>query len=176
MYKIRLKRLRPSQILLFSFIVSIIFGTGLLMLPIARGSEGTINFMTALFTSTSAIAVTGLSVVDISKSFSTFGQLVILILIQLGGLGIMTFSSVLMMLIGRRITYHEKRILQEDLNQDTIDGIVTFIRKLIRIVFGIELLGAIILAIRFSRDMPIGKAIYFAIFHSVSAFCNAGFS
>lgn len=169
-------RLKPSQMLLMSFIIIIIIGTFFLMLPVSRGSEGRIDFLTALFTSTSAVAVTGLSVVNISKSFSLFGQIVILILIQLGGLGIMTFSSVIMMLIGRKITYHEKKILQEDLNQDTLDGIVTFIKRMVKVVFTIELIGAFFLAIRFGRDMPFLKAVYYAVFHSVSAFCNAGFA
>ncbi len=176
MLKITFNKIRPSQILLLSFLLIIVAGTILLRLPFATQSGQNVDWLTAAFTSTSAVAVTGLSVVDISKVFSSFGQIVILVLIQLGGLGIMTFSSVIMILIGRKITYHEKRILQEDLNQDKLDGIVTFIERMIKIVFSIELIGALLLTIRFSQDMKFGKAVYFAVFHSVSAFCNAGFS
>jgi len=171
-----MNKLKPSQILFFSFILIIFIGTILLLLPISQGSEGNLSFFEALFTATSSLSVTGLSVVDISRAYSKFGQTIILVLIQLGGLGVMTFSSVFMLLIGRRIKYHEKKILMENLNRDSLDNIVDFIVKLIKIVFLIEFIGAIFLLIRFKQDMALLDAIFYSIFHSISAFCNAGIS
>lgn len=171
-----MNKLKPSQILFFSFILIIFIGTILLLLPISRGSEGNLKFFEALFTATSSLSVTGLSVVNISQAYSRFGQTIILVLIQLGGLGVMTFSSVFMLLIGRRIKYHEKKILMENLNRDSLDNIVDFIIKIIRIVFFIEFIGAVLLLIRFKQDMPLLDAIFYSIFHSISAFCNAGIS
>ncbi len=175
--KKRNQKRTPSQILLILFLVIILIGTIVLMLPIStpKGEVG-ISFLEALFTSTSAVSVTGLSVLDVSKTFSTFGKTIIMILFQLGGLGIMTFSSIIMFLIGRKITYQEKRILQEDLNQETVGGIIKFIKRLISMVFIIEGIGAILLFLCFRKDFEVGEAIYYAVFHSISAFCNAGFS
>lgn len=170
------KNLTPSKILLLSFVVIILIGTVFLSLPIAS-YEGVENSpLTALFTATSAVSVTGLSVVDVSTTYNYFGKTIILILIQLGGLGIMTFSSILMMIIGKRISYEEKKILKEDLNQEALGGIVRFIRTLMAIVFTIEGVGAILLFTQFRKDYSFLKAIYYSVFHSVSAFCNAGFS
>lgn len=170
------KNLTPSKILLLSFVVIILVGTLFLSLPISYYKGVAYSPLTALFTATSAVSVTGLSVVDVSKTYNYFGKTIILILIQLGGLGIMTFSSIVMMLIGRRISYEEKKILKEDLNQEALGGIVRFIKRLMTIVFTIEGIGAILLFIAFRKDYSFWKAVYYAIFHSVSAFCNAGFS
>ncbi len=170
------KNLTPSKILLLSFVVIILIGTVLLSLPISYYKKGDYSPLTALFTATSAVSVTGLSVVDVSKTYNYFGKTIILILIQLGGLGIMTFSSILMMLIGKRISYEEKKILKEDLNQEALGGIVRFIRTLMAIVFTIEGVGALLLFTQFRKDYSFLKATYYSVFHSVSAFCNAGFS
>lgn len=170
------KILSPSKILLLSFVSIILLGTFFLSLPISYLENTEHSVLTAFFTSTSAVCVTGLSVIDISKTYTYFGKTVILILIQLGGLGIMTFSSILMLLIGKKITYEEKKILKEDLNSESLSGIIKFIRRLIAIVISIELIGAFFLFLSFRKELPILKAIYFSIFHSVSAFCNAGFS
>ncbi|TDT71788.1 trk system potassium uptake protein TrkH [Hypnocyclicus thermotrophus] len=179
MYKKKINKIKssmtPSEILILSFIIIITIGTILLSLPVAKLDKSA-GVFTALFTATSAVSVTGLSVVDISKTYSYFGKTVILILIQLGGLGIMTFSSILALLIGRKISYEEKKILKEDLNQEALGGIIRFVRKIIYIVLSIETIGAIFLFLSFIKIMPLKKAIYFSIFHSVSAFCNAGFS
>lgn len=177
MFKIKLKKLTPSQILLRSFMIIIFIGALLLMLPIAHVQNESISLLTAVFTATSAVSVTGLSLVDVGNTFTIFGQIVILILIQLGGLGILTFSSLVMMLIGRKITYHEKRMLQEDLNHEKIGGIIRFTKRMIIIVLTIETMGALFLYIPFSKMFGHGlKAVYYAVFHSISAFCNAGFS
>lgn len=170
------RELTPSQILILSFLIIIAIGTLLLTLPAAKMPGEKAGPFTALFTATSAVSVTGLSIVDVSKTYSYFGKTIILILIQLGGLGIMTFSSIIMMLIGKKITYEEKKLIQEDLNQEALGGIIRFVRRLILIVVTIEAGGALLLFIAFVKYMSIKKAIYFAVFHSISAFCNAGFS
>lgn len=171
-----LKKMTPSQILVNSFLIIIAAGTILLMLPIATVDGKGNDFITALFMTTSAVAVTGLAVIDISTKFTIFGQVVIMVLVQLGGIGIMTFSSIIMMMIGKRISYNEKVILKEGLNQDSMGGIIRFIRRVIKIILLIEGIGAVILTMGFMRTMPLGKAIYYGIFHAVSAFCNAGFA
>lgn len=171
-----IKKMPPSRILLLFFIVAIFIGSLLLMLPGATTPGNEISYLTSLFTITSAISVTGLSTVDVSKVFTPFGKVIILIFIQLGGLGIMTFSSLVFLLIGKRITYRERKILKEDLNAENTGEVTDFIKRLIMIVFTIEFLGAALLTIGFLKRMPLKTAIYYGIFHSVSAFCNAGFS
>ncbi|MEI6856046.1 potassium transporter TrkG [Psychrilyobacter sp.] len=176
MKKISFRRILPSRILVLSFIVIILIGTFFLSLPIAVNKGQEISILTALFTATSAVSVTGLTLVDVSMIFSPFGKAVILILIQLGGLGIMTFSTLIFTLIGKQISYHERKILKEDLNSYTIGGIIKFLKRIVLIVVGIEIIGAIFLTLGFSSTMPLKKAMVYGIFHSVSAFCNAGFS
>ncbi len=176
MKKISFKRMLPSKILVMSFIVIILIGTFFLSLPFAVYKGQDISILTALFTATSAVSVTGLSLVDVSKVFSPFGKAIILILIQLGGLGIMTFSTLVFTLIGKQISYQERKILKEDLNSYTIGGVIKFLRRIVLIVIGIEVIGAIFLTLGFMKTMPTKKAVIYGIFHSVSAFCNAGFS
>lgn len=174
--KLKKKRtMTPPKVLLLSFAILIAIGTLLLSLPISV-KEGVQNsVLTALFTSTSAVAVTGLSVVDVPNFYSYFGTTVILVLIQLGGLGVMTFSSVIMLLVGKKITYEDRKVLQEGLNRDSMGGIVKYVKRVIYIVMAIEGIGALLLLFSFIKKYSILKAIYFSIFHSVSAFCNAGF-
>lgn len=176
MKKISFRRILPSRILVMSFIAIIFIGTFFLSLPIAVNKGQNISILTALFTATSAVSVTGLSLVDVSMVFSPFGKIVILILIQLGGLGIMTFSTLVFTLIGKQISYHERKILKEDLNSFTVGGVIKFLKRIVLIVIVIEIIGAIFLTLGFSRTMPLKKSIIYGIFHSVSAFCNAGFS
>lgn len=176
MKKISFRRMLPSRILVMSFIVIILIGTFFLSLPIAVKKGQDISVLTALFTATSAVSVTGLSLVDVSMVFSPFGKAVILILIQLGGLGIMTFSTLVFTLIGKQISYQERKILKEDLNTYTIGGVIKFLKRIVLIVIGIEIVGAVFLTLGFSGTMPLKKAMIYGIFHSVSAFCNAGFS
>ena len=175
--KDKLSKMRPTQILLNSFLIIIAIGTLLLMMPFSVNLGYKSSFLTSLFTATSAVSVTGLSVVDVSKTYSFVGQIVILVMIQLGGIGIMTFSSVILLIIGRRITYKEKKILQEDLNHESIGGIIHYIKRLFFIVIAIEFVGAIMLFIGFFKEFGFTKKnLYYSTFHSVSAFCNAGFS
>ncbi len=167
--------LNPSQVILAGFAAIVLAGAVLLSLPIAT-ADGTPNpFLTALFTATSATCVTGLVVVDTADYYSLFGQLVILVLIQLGGLGYMTVATLMAMIIGRRIGLRERVILQEAHNLYTVGGIVRFTRTVVVMTLAIEAAGALILALRLVPEFGVSRGLYFAIFHSISAFNNAGF-
>ncbi|PLT33783.1 TrkH family potassium uptake protein [Bacillus sp. V5-8f] len=169
------EHLDPPKILVLGFAALILIGAFLLTLPIATHDGKGLSFLNALFTATSATCVTGLVVVDTADTFTTFGELVILALIQIGGLGFMTFATFFFFLLGKRISLRERLILQEAMNNVSFAGIVKLVKRVLVFTAIIELAGAAILAIRFSFDMPIGKAIYWGIFHAISNFNNAGF-
>ena len=168
-------KLTPTQVLVLGFAAVILTGSLLLMLPIATKSGKSADFLTALFTSTSAVCVTGLVVVDTGTYWSTFGQVVIMLLIQIGGLGIMAMSTLFALILGRRITFKQRLIMQEAFNVNSIEGIVKFAKYILIVTFLFESVGAIILSIRFLPQMGFKKAFYYGIFHSISAFNNAGF-
>lgn len=155
--------------------VTILIGGLLLSLPFASADGQGTSLLDALFTATSATCVTGLVVVDTGTHYSIAGQIIILLLIQTGGLGFMTMTTLFALVIRKRITFRERLILQEAMNQHSIEGIVRLIRKVIIYSLSIELTGALLYAIRFSADMPLGRAAYFGLFHGVSMFNNAGF-
>ncbi|MGL5963297.1 MAG: TrkH family potassium uptake protein [Fusobacteriaceae bacterium] len=172
-----IKKTSSSRKMILAFLGAAFLGSSVLMLPFCLQDGESISFLTALFTITSAICVTGLSVVDVSKVFSMPGQIVILIFIQLGGLGIMTFSSMLFLIAGKKMTFHERMVLKDERNADSGE-ITDFIKKIFSTVFIIESVGAIILTMVFMDKMKYSfeKALYYGVFHSVSAFCNAGFA
>lgn len=165
----------PVRVLPIGFAVMIALGTLLLMLPAASKEGAGLPFLSALFTATSASCVTGLVVVDTGAYFSTFGQLVILLLIQLGGLGFMAAASILFVLIGKRISLSERLALAESFGETQLQGIVRLAVSAVAVTFACELLGAALLCIRFIPAYGAGRGVYYAIFHAVSAFCNAGF-
>lgn len=167
--------LRPPQVLVLGFAAVILTGAVLLTLPIASNSGKGLRFLDALFTATSAVCVTGLVVVDTATQYSRFGQLVILCLIQVGGLGFMTMSTLIAFLLGKRISLRERLVMQEALNQFSPAGLVRLTRNILLTTLIVEGTGAAILAARFAFDYPLGRSIYMGIFHAVSAFCNAGF-
>ncbi|MCM3724168.1 TrkH family potassium uptake protein [Neobacillus cucumis] len=167
--------LDPPKILVVGFASIILIGAILLTLPAATTNGHGLSFLNALFTATSATCVTGLVVVDTGTTFTIFGQIVILSLIQVGGLGFMTFATFFALLLGKKISLKERILLQESLNNLSMEGIVRLARRIIIFTGVIEFIGALILTIRFSFDMPLRKAIYFGIFHSISNFNNAGF-
>ena len=170
------KKLSPSRKLILGFLFAILLGTFILMMPFSLREGEKLNFLSSLFTIVSAVCVTGLTVVDVSKVFSPAGDLVIIFFIQLGGLGVMTFSSILFLAMGKRMTFYERELLKEERNADSSGEISSFIKKLLLTVFVIESIGAIILTWEFAKEMPINKAVFYGIFHSISAFCNAGFA
>jgi len=165
----------PSRVLVLGFAVVIMFGALLLTLPQATQDGLGLPFLNALFTATSAVCVTGLVVVDTGTTFSLFGQVVILFLIQVGGLGFMTFATLFAMILGRKITLKERLLLQEALNQVSVEGIVRLTKSVLQISFAIEAIGALILTLRWYADFGWSKALYYGVFHSISAFNNAGF-
>lgn len=165
----------PPQILVLGFALIILLGSLLLMLPISSAAGETLPFVDALFTATSATCVTGLVVVDTGTYFSTFGQIVIMLLIQVGGLGFMTMATLFSLVLKRKISLKDRLILQEAMNQNTMEGIVRLIRKVLLYSLVIESCAALLFAIRWAFDMPLGRALYFGVFHAVSMFNNAGF-
>ena len=167
--------LSPPKILVLGFAIIIFIGGCLLTLPIATEDGNGLPFLNALFTATSATCVTGLIVVDTGDTFTMFGEIVILALIQIGGLGFMTFATLLFLLLGKKISLKERLLLKEAFNNISMAGLVKLVKRILLFTALIELVGGLILSIRFSFDMPIGKAIYFGFFHSISNFNNAGF-
>lgn len=175
MKNILLEGLNPSKILVLGFALVIFVGAFLLTLPIATANGTGLSFLDALFTATSATCVTGLVVVDTGNTFSMFGEIVILALIQIGGLGFMTFATFLFTLLGKKISLKERLLLKEAYNATSTADIVKLVKRILLFTVIAESIGASLLAIRFAFDMPIGEAIYFGIFHSISIFNNAGF-
>ncbi len=163
------------QIVAGAFLGMILLGTFLLMLPIATTGPG-VRFIDALFTMTSAVCVTGLNVLDTPNDLTLFGQLVLLFGIQLGGLGYSAVATLLLLALGRRIGLKERMMMMEVLSTLTMEGLVRFVKIILAITLIVESIGSVVLAVRFSFDMDIGRAVYLGIFHSVSAFNNAGFS
>ncbi|ULT54487.1 TrkH family potassium uptake protein [Neobacillus drentensis] len=169
-------KLNPAQILVIGFGSLILIGTCLFMLPVATHEHGHgLSFIDALFEATSAVCVTGLAVADTGTTFTLFGQIVLLCLIQMGGWGFMTTGIFMFIILGKRIGLKERLLLQDSLNVFTLSGVVHLVKRIILITLIVELIGAIILAIRWTYEMPLKKAIYYGVFHSISAFNNAGF-
>lgn len=166
---------RGSKILVLGFAVIILIGTALLTLPIATDTPGRLTVLDALFTATSATTVTGLVVVGTAPTFSTFGEIVILFLIQIGGVGFISLSVVLFRLIGRRVTIYERSLLRQTLGVEATQGVVQLTLMVLLTTITIELVGAVLMFTQYVQIMPFGHAAYFSIFHAVSAFCNAGF-
>ncbi|MBC8015913.1 MAG: Trk family potassium uptake protein [Sporomusaceae bacterium] len=174
LYDISKWNLTPYQILVLGFAGLILLGALLLMMPQASVTGQSLSFVDALFTSTSAVCVTGLIVVDTGTYFSLYGQLVLIFLIQAGGLGIMTMATLMALLMRRKIQLRERLIMQEALNQMTVSGVVRLTRYIIVITLLIEFIGGTILAARWYSDFGT-QGIYFGYWHAVSSFCNAGF-
>ncbi|MBQ3444637.1 MAG: Trk family potassium uptake protein [Selenomonadaceae bacterium] len=167
-------RLKPTQLIIMSFVFMILLGTVLLMLPISTTNNSGLHPVDALFVSTSASCVTGLTVVDLHNDLTIFGTIVMLFLIQVGGLGIMTLATLVVHTMGYRFRLKESLVLQESLNQGGQAGLFELIRRMIKYTLAIELFFAVVLAIHFYPEFGI-NALGYGIFHSVSAFCNAGF-
>ncbi|MEW6001850.1 MAG: TrkH family potassium uptake protein [Nitrospirota bacterium] len=168
------RNLSPSQILVLGFLSFILTGTFLLMLPFS--SKVGCAFIDALFTATSAVCVTGLIVKDISNDFTLFGHIVILVLIQIGGLGYMTSATIISLVISKRIGLAERLIMKEELHVVSLEGIVRFTKGVLKFTLLFELTGALLLTFRFLRDFEFKDAFLLGLFHAVSAFNNAGFS
>ncbi|HPS26228.1 MAG TPA: potassium transporter TrkG [Bacteroidales bacterium] len=170
------KHFNPALIFVISFLIIIISGTLLLLLP--NATTNGISFMDSLFTSTSAVCVTGLTVVDTEFCFTFFGKIIILGLIQAGGLGIMTFTSYFSYFFKGKPTYHSQLMLSDMVNSESLSELFDVIRRIILVTLSIEATGALLIFFQIPRSLGMSSAdmIFFSVFHSVSAFCNAGFS
>lgn len=171
-----LKLLNPAQLFMISFALIIFFGTMLLMMPLATTSP--ITFVDAFFTSTSAVCVTGLTVVDTATRFTSLGQLIVLTLIQIGGIGVMTITSFFGIFFKETSSFREQLLLRDYLSEDSISGVFKTLMKVVLITFIIEIAGAAFIYFSLQTNgLGSGNANFrFAVFHSISAFCNAGFS
>ena len=165
----------PPRILVFGFATVIFIGTMLLMMPAASLDNQSVGFVNALFTATSAVCVTGLVVVDTGTHWSLFGKTVILFLIQIGGIGFMSMATLFAVLLGKRISLKERLIIQQAVAQNTLSGVVRFSLYMLGLTFFLESIGALLLSFRFIPEYGLLTGIGYSIFHSVSAFCNAGF-
>jgi trk system potassium uptake protein TrkH len=165
----------PGRMAIIYFAIGIIIGAVVLTLPVSSAGKP-ISFIDSLFTATSAVCVTGLTVLDTGHDYSTFGQVVILILIQLGGLGIMTFATTLMLMMGAKLSFAQRLGLSESYSTGSPASVRNLLLAIIITTFSTELLGAVALFFKFNGQFPAGHAAFLAVFHAVSAFCNAGFS
>lgn len=165
----------PIRLLISSFLTLVLAGTLLLKLPFATPPERPIGWIDALFTATSAACVTGLAVRDTGTEFTLFGQLVILGLIQAGGLGVLTFSIFILALFGGRVSLANRSIFEQTLAAQAGGKLWPVLRLVFAFTFGTEAVGAVLLFLRWWPEMGAGRAAYYGLFHSISAFCNAGF-
>lgn len=171
-------RINASRIIGGSFFAAIIIGAVLLSLPFATTGPGSMPFIDALFTSTSAVCVTGLVVVDTGSYYTAFGQWVIMILFQIGGIGIMTLSTFFLVLLGKRLQMKDLFVINGTIGRESVHGVKGLLRYVLLVTFGFELLATVIISWRLIIHYDYGffRAIHHALFHSISAFCNAGFS
>ena len=167
--------LTSFRVISFGFLFTILAGSFLLMLPFATQGTENASFIDSLFTATSAVCVTGLVVHDTATYWTSFGHVVIISLIQIGGMGVITVAVALAMISGRKIGLMQRSTMKEAIAAPHVGGIVRLTRFIVKITIAIECLGALIMAPVFIRDFGIGKGIWYAFFHSISAFCNAGF-
>ena len=165
----------PIRLVMLSFFVIIMVGTVLLLMPFAIKKPGSLSFIDALFTATSATCVTGLSVASLHDEFTVFGQIVVLLLVQLGGLGFMTLTSTVYILIRHKISLRKRLSMREDLSQPGMADLKRLTLDVIKLTVAAELTGTVLLAIGFSRYYDFGTALWYGLFHSITAFCNAGF-
>lgn len=173
--KLKKKKMTRIQTIALGYFCVLFVGTLFLMLPFCSAGGKWTDFLTALFTATSATCVTGLVVVDTFTYWSIIGQLAILLMIQIGGLGFMTMGIVFFMFLKRKISLNTRGLLQESMNMNQVGGIVRLAKIALIGTAVMEGIGAVLLAFRFIPEFGVPKGIYFAVFHSVTAFCNAGF-
>ncbi len=168
-------KLKGVQILALGFILVILVGALILTLPISTTSGESTNFLDALFTATSAVCVTGLVVVDTGTHWNMFGQTVIMILIEIGGLGFMSFTTLIAIILGKKITLRDRLILQDAMNTFNIQGLVKMVKYVLVFTVSVQFFGALLFSTQFIPEYGLGRGAFYSIFHSISAFCNAGF-
>lgn len=169
-----LKRVSPGRLIALGFALVILIGTGLLLLPISHKPGAVVSFTDALFTATTSVCITGLMTVDAGSTFSAFGQAVLLILIQIGGLGITSIGVGILAFAGEHLSFRERLLVKEALNYPTQKGVWSLIRLVLGFTFVSEAVGALLTFCILIGEFPLGQAVWYAIFHSVAAFNNAG--
>ena len=169
------RKLSSSQMIILGFAAVILLGALLLMLPVSSKSGEITPFLDCLLTSTSAVCVTGLVVYDTAAHWTVFGQAIIIVLIQIGGMGVITVAAAITMAAGKKISLMQRSTMQDAISAPQVGGIVRFTGFILKGIVIIELLGAAIMAPVFIGDYGFGEGLWMAVFHSISAFCNAGF-
>ena len=167
--------LSPNQIIALGFLGIIVSGALLLMLPFANRAGRGLSFLDSLFTATSATCVTGLVVADTWTQFNLLGQIILLVLIQVGGLGYMTLMLQAFLFLGRKIGLRQRSLMMESVSAERLSDVLTLLRYILGGTAAIEGLGAVLLSFRFIPELGVARGIWYSIFHSISAFCNAGF-
>ncbi|GGL95750.1 TrkH family potassium uptake protein [Deinococcus aerophilus] len=168
-------RLTPPQLLALVYLAGILIGTALLHLPGVQRPAANLSSIDLLFTATSSICITGLVVADTGEAFTRLGQIIIITLVQIGGLGILTFSTLFAFLTGRRLNFSERQGLVAQLNALNVGGVMPLLRAILAYTFVTELVGAVLLSLRFVPQYGLGEGLYQAVFHSISAYNNGGF-
>lgn len=170
-----IKKISPGRLIVLGFALVIIMGTILLMLPISLNEGVEISFIDALFTSTSAVCVTGLIAVDTADTFNVFGRTVVAMLIQVGGLGVTSVGVGFILLVGKKVSIKGRKIIKEAMNLESMKGLVKIVKAVLLMTLLFELVGVILSYIVFSQDYEPLKALGISIFHSIAAFNNSGF-
>jgi len=168
-------RLNAVQVLAIGFALVILIGGLILSLPISSANGEHTNILDSLFTSTSAVCVTGLVTVDTGTHWSNFGKVLVMLLIEVGGLGFMSLSTFVAILLGKKITLRDRLLVQEAMNAFNIQGLVKMVQYVLGFTFSVQVCGALLLSVQFIPQFGLRRGIFYSIFHSVSAFCNAGF-
>ncbi len=167
-------KMTTTRIIVLGFLIGILLGGFLLWLPISSKAGRDISFVDALFVATTSLCVTGLTPVVMAEQWNYFGQAVILLLMQFGGLGVITFTTTVLMMLGKRITLKERMLIQDSYNLDSISGVVKLTKRIIKGTLIVEACGAVLYALVFVPEYGIPDGIWKSVFHAVSAFCNAG--
>ncbi len=172
--KFNIENIKSERLIPLSFLFAILLGAFLLMLPVSTLDGNSTDFVTALFTSTTSICVTGLVVVDTYAHWSLFGKIVVLVLIQLGGFGIVSVYSFILLMMKKNISYRGRMIIHDAYGMDSFSGVVRFLMKVFKGTFIVEFIGAVLYMPAFIPRFGVGKGIWVSVFNSISAFCNAG--
>ena len=170
-----LKKFDPCKIITIGFLIAILIGGFILWLPISHQDHVDVSFIDAIFTAVSCICVTGLSTVDIANTYNTFGFIIMALLIQIGGLGVVCAAVSIVLLVGQKIGIKERVLIKDAFNLESVKGIVKFLHSIFKFTFIIEFAGMVLSLIAFLRYYPLKKALLISFFHSISAFNNAGF-
>lgn len=170
-----IRKMSPARFIVFGFASVITLGAILLLLPIAHEEGAQVSVVDAFFTSTSAVCVTGLIVVDTADTFNAFGELVVALLIQIGGLGVTSIGVGFIILAGKKVTFRERRVLKEAMNLNSMKGVVRIVKAVLLLTLTFEGIGVILGFIVFSKDYSPLRALWISVFHSIASFNNAGF-